>query len=149
MLKLLLFMLLNSVDKLYAYYYWMWISPLLFECCLYVDNVQITRISCWCELTSSRVVLGLLWYVTGWRSCIVSFLLRGFMIYVDGPFEMDCSISCLWCWGLLGVKRSIPFLIMMGGACPSNQWVNFYVYYVGKVKGLKLWYDKYWCTLGI
>jgi len=25
------------------------ISPLLFECCLYVGNVQITRSSCWCE----------------------------------------------------------------------------------------------------
>ena len=28
------------------------ISPLLFECCFYVGNVQITRISCWCALTS-------------------------------------------------------------------------------------------------
>jgi len=36
----------------------------------------------------------------------------------------------------LGVKRLIPFLIMMGSGCPSNQWVIFlYVYYVGKVKG--------------
>ena len=46
-------------------------SPLLFECCLYVGNVQITRISCWCELTLSCVVLGSLWYVTGWRFCFV------------------------------------------------------------------------------
>jgi len=70
--KLLLFMLLNYVDELYIYYYWMWISPLLFECCLYVGNVQITRFSCCRELTLSRVVLGSLWYVTGWGYCIVS-----------------------------------------------------------------------------
>ena len=33
------------------------ISPLLFECCLYVGNVQITRSNRWCELIP-RVVLG-------------------------------------------------------------------------------------------
>jgi len=42
------------------------ISPLLFECCPYVGNVQITRTSCGCELTLLCVVLGSLWYVTGW-----------------------------------------------------------------------------------
>jgi len=52
------------------------ISPLLFECCLYVGNVQIFRISCWCELTLSCVVLGSLWYVTRWGYLLRFPLLR-------------------------------------------------------------------------
>jgi len=52
------------------------ISPLLFECCLYVGNVQITKISCWCELTLSCVVLGSLQYVTGWGYLLCFPLLR-------------------------------------------------------------------------
>ena len=88
--KLLLFMLLNSVDELYTYYYyWMWISPLLFECCLYVGNVQIIRFSCCRDLNLSHVVLGSLLYVTGWGYCIVFHLLRIIMNYVDEPFEME------------------------------------------------------------
>lgn len=93
--KLLLFVLLNFVDELYTYYYWMWISPLLFECCLYVGNVQITRFSCCRELTLSRVVLGSLWYVTRWRYCIVFHVLCIIMIYLDEPFENGILISCL------------------------------------------------------
>jgi len=52
------------------------ISPLLYECCLYVGNVQINRISCWCELTFSCVLLGSLWYVTGWEYLLCFPLLR-------------------------------------------------------------------------
>jgi len=83
-----LFMLLNSVDELYAYYYWMLIPPLLFKCCLYVGNMQITRTSCWCELTLSRVVLGSLLYVTGWGS------LHCFP-FVTYYFEL-----CCWTFGM-------------------------------------------------
>jgi len=60
------------------------ISPLLYECCLYVGNMQITRISCWCELTLSCVVLGSLWYVTGW----------GYLLC----FPLLCIIFELCCW---------------------------------------------------
>jgi len=87
--KLLLFMLLNYVDELYTNYYWMWISPLLLECCLYVGNVQIIRFSCCRELTLSRVVLGSLWYVTGWGYCIVFHVLRIIMNYVDEPLRWN------------------------------------------------------------
>jgi len=52
------------------------ISPLPFECCPYVGNVQITRLSCWCELTLSCIVLGSLWYVTGWGLIAMFPLLR-------------------------------------------------------------------------
>jgi len=32
----LLFMLLNSVEELYAYYYWMWnLTPSAWKCCLF------------------------------------------------------------------------------------------------------------------
>jgi len=65
------------------------ISPFLFECCLYVGNVQITRSNHWCVLIP-RVVLGvMLCYVTGWGIllCFV-FLVTYFFIS--------------WCWTTFG-----------------------------------------------
>ena len=74
--QLLLFRLLNSVDGLYAYYYWMWnLTPSVWML-PYVGNVQITRTSCGCELTLSCVFLGSLWYVTGWGFLFCFLLLR-------------------------------------------------------------------------
>jgi len=54
-------MLLNSFNELYAYYYWMWISPLLLEnCCLCMGNLQVTKNSCSREWISLTCVLGAL-----------------------------------------------------------------------------------------
>jgi len=71
------------------------ISPLLFQCCPYVGNVQITRISCWCELSLLRVVLGSLWYVTGWGFCFCFPLLRIALWTMSlNPFGIRFSLSC-------------------------------------------------------
>jgi len=51
------------------------ISPLLFECCLYVGNMQITRSNRWCELIPRVVIWVMLWYVTGWGYLYVLFSL--------------------------------------------------------------------------
>ena len=75
------------------------ISPLLFECFPYGGNVQITRISCWCELSLLRVVLGSLWYVTKWGFCFCFPLLRTALWTMSlNTFGIRFSLSCL-CWG--------------------------------------------------
>jgi len=78
------------------------ISPLLFECCLYVGNVQITRSNRWCELIPSVVIGVMLWYVTGWRYLYVLFsLLRITFLscccWITFGFK---TLICGWCWGL-------------------------------------------------
>jgi len=76
------------------------ISLLLFECCPYVGNVQITRISYWCELTLSCVVLGLLWYVTGWEYLLCFPLLRIVLwTMLLNLFGLRFSLKVVLCWG--------------------------------------------------
>jgi len=58
------FVLINSLHELLLIIIECEISPLLFECCLYVGNVQISRSNCWCELISRVVIWVMLWCVT-------------------------------------------------------------------------------------
>jgi len=75
MMKSCCFSLINSLYELLLIIIECEISPLLFECCLYVGNMQITRSNRWCELIH-RVVIGvMLWYVMGWRYLYVLFSL--------------------------------------------------------------------------
>ena len=77
--------------RIICFYYWMWnLTPSAWKCCLYVGNLQVVRISYLSELTLSCVVLGSLWYVTGWGFFCVDFfpsVMYSFMkSYVEPPF---------------------------------------------------------------
>ena len=96
----LLFSLINSLYELLLIIIECEISPLLFECCLYVGNVQTTMSNRWCELIP-RVVIGIvLWYEQDgdiYMFCfpcyvlLLKLLLNHFWIW---------NLLCCWCWGL-------------------------------------------------
>jgi len=95
------FMLINSLHELLLTIIECEISPFLFECCLYVGNVQKTRSNRWCELIP-RVVIGvMLWYVTGWGYLrVLFFLVTYFLIsWCWTTFGFEILLRC-WCWGL-------------------------------------------------
>jgi len=69
------FVLISSLHELLLIIIECEISPLLFECCLYVGNVQITRSNRWCELIPRVVIGAMLWYVMGCRYLYVLFSL--------------------------------------------------------------------------
>jgi len=75
------FVLINSLHELLLIIIECEISPLLFECCLYVGNMQISKSNRRCELIP-RVVIGvMLWYVTGWGYlCVLFFLVTYFFL---------------------------------------------------------------------
>ena len=86
----------NSIDELYIYYCYLWISPLLLEnVALRMGNLQVLKTS----RTSGSSVLGL-WYVTGWgKRC---FFFHSFMYQI---LKHDCWSfrllnNILYCWGL-------------------------------------------------
>ena len=81
-------------------YLWMWISPLLFECCLYVGNVQMAR-SNWCCELAPCVIRSRSDIVTGCE--IVSSIFLCYVIYfqtVVGPHFSGVWTTLLLLWTL-------------------------------------------------
>jgi len=74
---LMIFRVLDSIDELYFYYCWLWISPLQLEnVALCMGNLQVIQNS---RSGGSSVLR--IWYVTGWEFVVVfSFLMYQFLI---------------------------------------------------------------------